>query len=173
MPPKIPFLSSVSPVAPPAAYELFTQKTPFLTVLMDKEVPKGGVQQVCSFYCPYLENRRSETSIQSYIQFLNYVANLFRLQHFQMYQHHQGSLSYFSGFGNSSSIIPRQLQQAFEETSWTSIQVFKRQWMGSRSITCDGGGVTIINFCLTRLFLFFSPGKPPLLGLKAIEHTFF
>lgn len=42
------------------------------------------VQQVCSFYCPYLENRRWETSIQSDIQFLNHTANFFRLQHFQM-----------------------------------------------------------------------------------------
>lgn len=40
MPPKIPFLPSVFPVAPPAAYELFTQKTLFLTVLMDKGVLK-------------------------------------------------------------------------------------------------------------------------------------
>lgn len=39
---KIPLLPSGSPVAPPAAHELFTQKTPFLTVLMDKGVLKGG-----------------------------------------------------------------------------------------------------------------------------------
>lgn len=45
---------------------------------------EGEVQQVCSFYCPYLGNRRRETSIQSDIQFLNHVAYLFRLQHFQM-----------------------------------------------------------------------------------------